>query len=337
MSESEFEKEAAKADAREAKAKAKALRPWFKKKRFILPIVFVTLIALSQASKDGKESTGKSSSETSQEDSYLSYPVSGTASLWDYTTKADLKAQVTPQKCSQAKHNLVSSHDFKTIKKRLNYLKKVESGTDRRALSFINSTGWASPIEESKYSGISESYRSGIAASFDSWLGKVFSSYKSNGKTLNPDDKHMYISDWESNVADSVIWYCKLHTAETEKVEAVVSDFNSTLDSVQTMSENVPWYPDGYNEWSDDSDLAWKWANGRSCNLGDSCWHVQVVSNYGCDSLYAELNIFDYAGNQIDYTNDLTSTVYPNSPVILEFSTYNSDSSSGRLSQLTCN
>jgi hypothetical protein len=46
----------AKADAQAAKARAKALRPWFKKKRFIIPIGLVVLIGLGQAVSGGPSS-----------------------------------------------------------------------------------------------------------------------------------------------------------------------------------------------------------------------------------------------------------------------------------------
>lgn len=49
MSDSSNDKKMAKADFKAARAKAKALRPWFKKKRFILPIAFVVIFGLSSA------------------------------------------------------------------------------------------------------------------------------------------------------------------------------------------------------------------------------------------------------------------------------------------------
>ena len=48
-------KKIAKADSQAAKAKAKALRPWFQKKRFIIPIALVALIGISVASNPGAQ------------------------------------------------------------------------------------------------------------------------------------------------------------------------------------------------------------------------------------------------------------------------------------------
>jgi hypothetical protein len=53
MPDSSNEKKLAKADAQAAKAKAKAMRPWFQKKRFIAPIALVAIIGISAATNSG--------------------------------------------------------------------------------------------------------------------------------------------------------------------------------------------------------------------------------------------------------------------------------------------
>ncbi|HVV38338.1 MAG TPA: hypothetical protein VHC63_17145, partial [Acidimicrobiales bacterium] len=44
---------AAKADARAEKARAKAMRPWFKKKRFIIPLALVALGIIASVGSSG--------------------------------------------------------------------------------------------------------------------------------------------------------------------------------------------------------------------------------------------------------------------------------------------
>jgi hypothetical protein len=58
MPDSTNNKKSAKADSAAAKAKAKALRPWFQKKRFIIPIALVALIGISVASNQGSVQQG---------------------------------------------------------------------------------------------------------------------------------------------------------------------------------------------------------------------------------------------------------------------------------------
>ena len=53
MPDSPNEKEDRQADALAAKAKAKAMRPWFQKKRFIVPIALVAIIGISTATNSG--------------------------------------------------------------------------------------------------------------------------------------------------------------------------------------------------------------------------------------------------------------------------------------------
>ena len=61
----------ANAEAKAAKAKAKALRPWFKKKRFIAPLALVLIIGISTVANSGSNaptSTGNDSNTSSKGD-----------------------------------------------------------------------------------------------------------------------------------------------------------------------------------------------------------------------------------------------------------------------------
>jgi hypothetical protein len=69
MSDSTNDPKLAKAEAKAAAAKAKALRPWFKKKRFIVPIALVVIIGLSQAMNGGGNNSGSDGGNSSSENS----------------------------------------------------------------------------------------------------------------------------------------------------------------------------------------------------------------------------------------------------------------------------
>lgn len=60
MTDARDDRREANADAKAAKARAKAMRPWWKKKRFILPLAFVILIAIIAVT------TGNSGDDTEQ-------------------------------------------------------------------------------------------------------------------------------------------------------------------------------------------------------------------------------------------------------------------------------
>lgn len=69
MPDSSKDKKIAKADSQAAKAKAKAMRPWFQKKRFIVPIALVAIIGISTATNSGggSDTTPMQSSVTPSE------------------------------------------------------------------------------------------------------------------------------------------------------------------------------------------------------------------------------------------------------------------------------
>jgi hypothetical protein len=98
------------------------------------------------------------------------------------------------------------------------------------------------------------------------------------------------------------------------------------------------WYPDGFNEYSDN--VAWRWGTSKEtdCSYSSgSCWSVMVISKEGCpQSLYGEIKIFDSADVQIDYTNDTTSTVSPMQKVKLTFDTFNDNASTAQIGKLSC-
>lgn len=66
-----------KAELKAAKAYARAERPWYKKKRFILPLGLVLLLMASQAMKGGDTATNDSASETKGGNSQTFSPSEG--------------------------------------------------------------------------------------------------------------------------------------------------------------------------------------------------------------------------------------------------------------------
>lgn len=65
---SELTPKEANAEAKAAKANAKAMRPWFKKKRIILPLALVVIVGISMASGGGSDSGSTSTSAESSEE-----------------------------------------------------------------------------------------------------------------------------------------------------------------------------------------------------------------------------------------------------------------------------
>lgn len=95
------------------------------------------------------------------------------------------------------------------------------------------------------------------------------------------------------------------------------------------------WWPESFTGYFLDLDLAFKWAD-RSCSGNGACWHLDVVSRYSCDSLYAEISISDSSGNLVDWSNDSARGLMAGQVAELEFRSFEKGTLSGRIIELTC-
>ena len=95
-----YEERAAKADAKAEKARAKAMRPWYKKKRFIMPLAFIALILIVTVAGGGDdaERVGTAGDVPRSEGSDTTAPDAGTAAstfrTGDVVRKGSLEATV---------------------------------------------------------------------------------------------------------------------------------------------------------------------------------------------------------------------------------------------------
>jgi len=259
-------------------------------------------------------------------------------SLSTFVSESDLQLEFKRTKlCSKSKTKLVSSANYNFLKRKVNKLNEIANDDARRAYKFISSTSWEEKIDESIYGKRGHAYKSYIKKTLDPWLESILSSYTNEDKkTLNQDDLADAQSNMSNKVVTAAVKYCKLQTKHSDSYLQLSVRYNSLMQDIQSLSDEVPWYPEGFNEWSGDSSVAWKWYKGAACNLGDSCWHVKVITSTGCSSLYAEINIMDSSGNVIDYTNDVVGSLSAYSTAILEFSTYNDYASTGRVTKISC-
>jgi len=153
---------------------------------------------------------------------------------------------------------------------------------------------------------------------------------KSAAAALNivSDGQAGTVGSLDAYLADSID-ACGLTTAyTTAKTKAgalatLVADLNAE-------AENVPWYPKGYDDYSSDESLAWKWTD-ESCGYSSGyCWTMRVISRDGCYSgLYGEINI-EQNDVVIDYTNDVIGSLGAGKTAKLSFVHF--DSGQGTLS-----
>lgn len=115
---------------------------------------------------------------------------------------------------------------------------------------------------------------------------------------------------------------------------------NSTKSSYPETKEDLTnWIPTGFNSWTEDSNLAWRWLEKSEykCDYDRACSGIMVVAKDVCSrNLYAEVSILDKKSVQIGYTNDTVSSALSMQESKLVFNTYEESANSFRLSKISC-
>ena len=101
------------------------------------------------------------------------------------------------------------------------------------------------------------------------------------------------------------------------------------------QAANAPWYPDDFNLYYGDTNVAWKWVKGRSCTYSSaSCWHMDLMTRAGADYVYVEISIEDSSGSYVDYSNDTARNLRPGQVAKLEFSSFSRGPLSGQIAEI---
>ena len=104
----------------------------------------------------------------------------------------------------------------------------------------------------------------------------------------------------------------------------------------ERIKNDVSWVPSGFNAWSDDKTVAWKWVDANNDCYSCRYWTVEVISKNGCyNGLYGEMNI-ERNNVVVSYTNDSLSYLSPMQKGRLSFETYLEGSIQGSLTELNC-
>lgn len=144
-------------------------------------------------------------------------------------------------------------------------------------------------------------------------------------------------SQYKGFLAESVT-ACGLETVSSD-LDKSANRLDSRLISMQSSANNLPWYPKGFNEYTGDSQIAWRWAERGEyrCSYGDYCWGMFITAREGCpSSLYAEITILDSSGTNIGFTNDTTSGLGAGQKAKLVFESFTSGAKTARLAKISC-
>lgn len=248
-------------------------------------------------------------------------------------TNPELSASLSPSKieqialehCDALAGALPTDATVKALNQRAAALTKYGAGTARKAQKLLNASKW---VYSTEIKDIDAALAGVTVGALDEVIAKT--------DTIREDDRGVFADLWAAPFLTQALETCDLN-ARVDAARSAQASFTSAKSSLETYAASVPWYPDGYNEWSGDSNVAWKWANGLDCNLGDWCWHIKLIAQSGCPGgVYAELNILDSGDNVIDYTNDTVASLGAMQTAVMEFSTYNDRVSSGQMIKISC-
>ena len=201
-------------------------------------------------------------------------------------------------------------------------------GSNARAmLKFYNRTDWLTTSSEAV--ALESTYRDVS----DEGLTTLAKTYNAMG--INDKNRDLLAKVWRDDYLAALNTDCPA-ASSFEVTRATLSEYDMTVNDAVSLADSAPWYPVGYNESPDDSNLAWKWVSAYSDCYSCSYWHVKVIAKDSCPTgLYAEINILN-GGSVVDWTNDTVPYLGAGETAILEFDTYSSSAESGRLTQLHC-
>lgn len=139
--------------------------------------------------------------------------------------------------------------------------------------------------------------------------------------------------DWDEAMGAAILQECK-SMAQYPVVLESITELQAELDRVRKLSQNVPWYPEGFEQISLNANFAYQNVRGY-CQLGDSCARFKIVSKVSCQSLYIEVNFLNSAGEIVDWGNELL-TLPANTVALIDIGTF-SNISSWQMTKLSCN
>lgn len=305
----------AKAELKAAKAKTRALRPWFRKKRFIIPLilfglpVFSSIFNLGTGEKEESKDDGEATSVTVETIATTTEPLIG----WTEIVKNGVLAgEVSQLICNDL--DLMMKKQSKIIKDRLGVTEKPSKDAFDSA-DYLKTIDW--PDFKHRENIIIEQ----LAISDPALI---------NASSIAPNAIQL-----KEFLGDTLV-SCSLDQ-DSLSVLAAAFTLDDRLSTMRTKAENLPWYPKGYFSYS--GDIAWRWLEGKEyrCSYGDNCWGISIIAKKGCPTtLYAKITILDRNGVNIGYTNDLTSGLSSGQEARLVFEDFTPGAAKASLSEISC-
>lgn len=138
-------------------------------------------------------------------------------------------------------------------------------------------------------------------------------------------------------------------TVSFAKSSSSLSGLNDILNISSSVSgsdggvtADTSWVPAGYTVWSENPNIAWRWADQSTYSCGDyGCVEAEFVSSLGCTSgVYAAINWLDGAvgagGSVVSYANATLPSLQPLQVAKLRFDDIEGNGKSAQMATITC-
>lgn len=181
---------------------------------------------------------------------------------------------------------------FETYDGRLKALKKQTKA--RSAQKYVKNRTWVNE-------DFAEPYKASVKSSIEDVV---------NGKiaTLRISPDRIDVAEWVAEFTPLVLETCGLQSDFDDTVDAL-EDLDNQADRVVALAATAPWYPEGYEEISVNSNLAYKNGGGGNCGyFAESCASFRVVAKTACSMLYIEA-ADQRGGAQLSTSSDIKYSV----------------------------
>ena len=228
--------------------------------------------------------------------------------------------------CGVLAESLPSAEELQTYESRRKAIEAHKSFDGRAMLAYSKTVSWLNDAD------LVPRFVTEVDNKFSSGLEALMKSVDIRG--IDDSNRASLQKRWKVDYSTDVSQRCAFTEKRRDAVNSLTK-YDDAVSAARSVIQNVPWFPKGFKEFSDE--VAYKWSKRKDrCFSRCSYWAVDVITKRGCDNLYVQLSILDSGGNNIGWTNDTATSVKAGQIAKLMLTTYESGVASGSIDEIRC-
>ena len=210
-----------------------------------------------------------------------------------------------PDACLALQENLFQSEVFADSADKMAELNALEGAYE--ASDFVEANSWvASVAGQSPLTALDRA----VADELKSLLS---SSSVENASLILSDNIPLY------NIMKTQLTPLVKADCDPDGLYEELLEFSRKAKNTQSLANSKPWFPDDFNAYPGNPNVAYKFADRRCSYSSARCAHVDIMTRFGADNLYMEVNFLDADGSYVDYSNDTARNLDAGQIAKLEF------------------